>query len=180
MRVKDINPGPGGSDPFRFTVFGLTVLDTALYFSADDGTGPELWRTDGTEGGTVRVKDINPSTGSLVSELTVFGAALYFSADDGVSGPELWKSDGTEAGTVRVKDINTAPGAGSAPNALTVFNNALYFSADDGVSGRELWKSDGTDAGTMRVKDICPGSCSGLPFLVILSVRNEALRPTNH
>jgi ELWxxDGT repeat protein len=123
----------------------------------------------------VRVKDINPSTGSLVSDLTVFGAALYFSADDGVSGPELWKSDGTEAGTVRVKDINTAPGAGSAPNALTVFNGALYFSANDGVTGRELWKTDGTDAGTTQVKDLCPGSCSGLPFLVILSVRNEAL-----
>ncbi len=117
------------------------------------------------------MKDINPSTGSLVSELTVFGAALYFSADDGVSGPELWKTDGTVGGTVQVKDINTAPGAGSAPNALTVFNNALYFSADDGVTGRELWKTDGTDAGTLQVKDICPGSCSGLPFLVILSVR---------
>jgi len=71
VQVKDINLGPGGSDPFRFTVFG-----TALYFSADDGvTGPELWRTDGTEGNTVLVKDINanPGTGSLVSELTVFG-----------------------------------------------------------------------------------------------------------
>ncbi len=188
VRVKDINPGPGGSDPFRFTEFG-----SALYFSADDGvTGPELWKTDGTEGGTVRVKDINPgtegntvlvmdinpSTGSLVSELTVFGAALYFSADDGVSGPELWKTDGTN--TMQVKDINTAPGAGSAPNALTVFNNALYFSANDGVTGRELWKTDGTDMGTMQVKDLCPGSCSGLPFLVILSVRNEALRSAKH
>jgi ELWxxDGT repeat protein len=117
----------------------------------------------------VRVKDINPGAGSLVSELTVFGAALYFSADDGLTGPELWKSDGTEGGTVRVKDINPASGAGSAPNAFTVLNNALYFSADDGVTGRELWKTDGTETGTMQVKDLCPGSCSGLPFLVILS-----------
>jgi len=81
---------------------------------------------------------------------------------------------------VRVKDINTASGAGSAPNALTVLNNALYFSADDGVTGRELWKTDGTDTGTMQVEDLCPGSCSGLPFLVILSVRNEALRSAKH
>jgi len=49
--VKDINPGPGGSSPF-----GFTVLNNALYFSADDGTnGFELWRSDSTEAGTVRV-----------------------------------------------------------------------------------------------------------------------------
>jgi len=118
--------------------------------------------------------------------LTVFNNALYFSASDGVTGVELWKSDGTVGDAVQVKDI--APGVGSvggiqaplssSPSGFTVFNNALYFSADDGVSGRELWKTDGTV--TMQVQDICPGSCSGLPFLVILSVRNEALRSTKH
>ena len=32
-----------------------------LFFTGDDGmSGRELWRSDGTEAGTVRVKDINP------------------------------------------------------------------------------------------------------------------------
>src|SRR5260221_441643 len=141
VQVKDIAPGAGSVAgvlaAFSSSPAGFAEVSNALYFPSDDGvTGPELWRTDGTEGNTVLVKDINPSTGSLVSELTVFGAALYFSADDGVSGPELWKTDGTN--TMQVKDINTAPGAGSAPNALTVFNNALYFSANAGFTGRAL------------------------------------------
>jgi ELWxxDGT repeat protein len=76
-----------------------------LYFRADDGnSGFELWKSDGTEAGTVRVKDI--SGGSLSpSDLTNVGGTIYFSANEGTSGYELWKSDGTEAGTVRVKDI---------------------------------------------------------------------------
>jgi len=103
VRVKDINPGANGSIPGGFTVF-----NNAVYFSAFDGaSGFELWKSDGTEAGTVRVKDINPGAGgSSPFGFTVLNNTLYFSADDGTNGFELWKSDGTEAGTVRVKDIS--------------------------------------------------------------------------
>ncbi len=126
------------------------------YFTAAGNGGKdfELRKTDGTEAGTVRVKEIKPGAdSSRPFGFAVFNNAVYFSAFDGTSGFELWKSDGTEAGTVRVKDIN--PGAGgSSPFGFTVLNNTLYFSADDGTNGFELWKSDGTEAGTVRVKDI--------------------------
>jgi len=39
----------------------LTVFSGAPYFQTDDGaSGIELWKTDGTGAGTVRVEDINP------------------------------------------------------------------------------------------------------------------------
>jgi ELWxxDGT repeat protein len=77
---------------------------------------------DGTDAGTVRVKDINPGAGSSFSNVgfAVFNGALYFSATDGTSGFELWKTNGTDAGTVRVKDINPAAGS-SNPLGLTPF-----------------------------------------------------------
>jgi ELWxxDGT repeat protein len=49
----------------------LTNVDGTLYFTANDGTsGYELWKSDGTEAGALRVKDIRsgaPSSGAGTS-----------------------------------------------------------------------------------------------------------------
>src|SRR5882762_675116 len=137
------------------------ALGPGLFFAASDGaSGVELWKTNGTDPGTVCVKNINPGAGSGPLGLTVFNGALYFLANDGASGEELWKSDGTVAGTALVNDIYPGP-VGSSPFGFTVFNGALYFAANDGSSGFELWKTDST--GTMLVKDIKTGLLGSSP-----------------
>ncbi len=50
---------------------------------------------DGTETGTILVKDIppdNPTGSNGPRNLTAVGGALFFSANDGVHGRELWFS----------------------------------------------------------------------------------------
>ncbi|OYD92880.1 hypothetical protein CDG76_19380 [Nostoc sp. 'Peltigera membranacea cyanobiont' 210A] len=157
--IKDINPGGASSSPQN-----LTNVNGTLYFRANDGSGGfELWKSDGTEAGTVRVKDIFSGTVSSTPQyLTNFNGTLYFNANDGSNGTELWKSDGTEAGTVRVKDIFSGTGS-SFPQYLTNVNGTLYFIAYDSSNGTELWKSDGTEAGTVRVKDIFSGTSGSNP-----------------
>jgi hypothetical protein len=164
--VKDIATGD--------TVFGpqdLTALGNLLYFTAEDGiSGRELWKSDGTAAGTVRVRDIKTGNSSSFrderdedeNQLVVVGSTLFFVAKDDRHGRELWKSDGTEAGTVLVKDIRSGD-EDSDPTNLMLFGNTLYFRADDG-SGMELWKSDGTETGTQRVKNINPGSVGSFPY----------------
>ncbi len=138
----------------------LTPVGNKLYFTSyHPAWGEELFVSDGSKAGTVRVKDIYAGfdKSSSPQQLTAVGTTLYFSATDGISGRELYKSNGTAAGTVRVKDIIRGVGS-SNPAELTNVNGVLYFTANDGINGYELWKSNGTDAGTIMVKDVRPGS----------------------
>lgn len=156
--VKDINPGVtssmGGEWPPLFTAIG-----SSLYFRADDGSnGLELWKSDGTEAGTVMIKDIAPIGSSTPASLTAVNGTLFFTADNGSVGTELWKSDGTEVGTVLVKDIRS--GGSITMHSPTATGGLLYFRTDDGTHGLELWKSNGTETGTILVKDINPNGNS--------------------
>lgn len=159
VKVKDINPAivdPGiGFGGIRLQGGFFTNVNGTLFFQANDGTsGSELWKSDGTEGGTVRVRDIRlGNQNSYPQDLTNVNGTLFFTAADS-TGRELWKSDGTEAGTARVRDILAFNNRGSYPFYLTNVSGTLFFSANDGSSGVELWKSDGTPTGTTRVKDI--------------------------
>lgn len=114
--VKDIAPGTASSLPNESFPSEALAVGPNMFFPADDAShGSELWKSDGTEQGTVLVKDINPSGASSPTRLMDLGGSVLFFADDGTHGAELWKSDGTQAGTVLVKDIN--PGAaGSSPS----------------------------------------------------------------
>jgi ELWxxDGT repeat protein len=66
VRVKDINVGAGYAFPVDNLRPNLTNVAGTLFFLAHDGhSGYELWRSDGTANGTVRVKDINPGAGGV-------------------------------------------------------------------------------------------------------------------
>ena len=160
--VKDINPGTNNSFTYQS---GFTAIGSTLYFSATDGTnGLELWKSDGTNAGTIMVKDINLSSSSGPKNLTNVNGTLFFTANNGINGRELWKSDGTEAGTLMIKDLN--PSLTDDIGLIYVlinFNGTLFFSANANNNGTELWKSDGTEAGTVMVIDINPGFTFDVP-----------------
>jgi ELWxxDGT repeat protein len=148
VMVKDIFPGqyrgayiyPNSSFPSN-----LTSVSGTLFFTANDWSGRELWKSDGTASGTVLVKDIRPgSAWSYPSWLTNVNGTLFFAANNDTTGRGLWKSDGTAAGTTLVYSTSSAN--------LTNVNGTLFFQ-----SGSQLWKSDGTAAGTVMLKDIRPG-----------------------
>jgi ELWxxDGT repeat protein len=172
--VKDIRPGPDGSNPLR-----LQVANGLLFFAADDGlTGYELWKSDGTEEGTTLVKDIWPgeATSNLSSsDFVAFRDELFFVADDGINGVELWKSDGTAAGTQLVKDIYPGPLSSVVPAEWkpVELDGLLYFAATSPEAGYELWSTDGTEAGTRLTYDLVPGRMSGVPE--DLTVNNGSL-----
>ena len=163
--VKDINAimDADAEDGRTFTSYpqNLYVWNGVLYFAADDGfTGVELWKSDGTESGTVLVKNIaDADAHGYPSDFMALGSRLLFAAQNDTYGSELWSTDGTEAGTQLVKDIN--PSGDGYPYGLVKSGNTVFFMADTGDYGTELWKSDGTEGGTALVADLTPGSESG-------------------
>tara|TARA_S200000501_G_scaffold23586_1_gene20394 strand:- start:5133 stop:7310 length:2178 start_codon:yes stop_codon:yes gene_type:complete len=150
--VKDINYGSSDSSPSMFESMG-----GELFFSADDGiSGMELWKSDGTNSGTVIVSNIaaNGSSSWPGQKISV-GDTLFFTANNGISGNELWKSDGTYSGTSLVKDIVSGSSDGGVSNMIE-FDGDLYFIAYSsspgvGTQGTEVWRSNGSDSGTVRI-----------------------------
>jgi large repetitive protein len=164
-RLADLNPGSGDSAPQNFTVAGKT-----LFFAADDGVrGCELWRSNGTSAGTVRVADIWPGPmGSTPAELVPAGSGdrVLFSANDGATGREAWVSDGTAVGTRRVADA--VPGAGgAAPTNFVRVGTRFVLSAYAPSRGREPHVLPLVDTGGWLAEAYgtgCLGS-SGVPLL---------------
>lgn len=175
--VKDIIAGPEGSN---FTNnYNLFSNGSYLLFSANTpSSGVELYKSDGTAGGTVVLKDISPlGDSSNPREFFQLNNIVLFLADDSTHGEELWKTDGTAGGTVMVKDIN--PGAASSTANMFfffgfhLFNNHVYFKATDGNSNGQLWSTDGTTGNTVMLKDIIPGNGT-VSFILITDGVNLA------
>ena len=62
MLVQDIFVGAESSAPIE-----LTDLDGELFFAATNAeNGAELWKSDGTDTGTVLVQDINVGSGGRI------------------------------------------------------------------------------------------------------------------
>ncbi len=168
--VKDIFPGSASSFPAY-----ITLVDNKLFFSSNDGIhGFELWKSDGTEEGTILVKDINPNGNGIPYDPALdegninlnphsfsnVNGTLFFTANDGINVLQLWKSDGTEGGTIQLEEVNNKV---KGITNLFAIGDILYFSGSTDQEGKELWRTDGTGAGTYLAADINPGPGSSNP-----------------
>ena len=175
--VRDINPsaGAGAPGPRRGPTQLTPVGDGRVYFAANDGSsGYELWHSDGTSAGTVRVLDLN--TGAASShplDLTPYGNLLYFTASDNSNGRQLWVTDTLTNTTSQLSSRGMLAdgsqfyvplGYGGNDRNLTLAGETLFFSAysrqTSTISGYELWGLDlpplvsmGTSAVERRSED---------------------------
>lgn len=185
--LKDINPGTEGAfsdwGEFEFVPYFPTP-NLILFAAKQASTGRELWKTDGTSGGTVLLKDINPGTGDgldldrdfldgITGDARYDSNNRYYFIGRNADGEEPWFTDATTAGTQQLKDVN--PGAaGSDPVYASIYgnsngtltrnftqNNKFLFTAVTASTGRELWVSEGTNATTQLTGQINAGVDSG-------------------
>lgn len=159
--VKDILPGVNHSEPKN-----LTPANDLLFFTAVDSSGQrDIWKSDGTSAGTVRIGANTDYTDSFGPEdLINVGGTIYFTGATFGTGRELWKVNSGNTGAAEVYDINTLPGESSLIRDMYSFNNKLIFVADDAGTritnavGAELWTSNGTPTGTTLLSNVLSGS----------------------
>lgn len=155
LRNFMLGPGVDSGPPMD-----LTAAGNALFFAVPSLPGPlELWKTDGTQAGTVPLEDLGGDESSR--RPFAFAAAvgrLYAVVNDGC---DLWTSDGTSDGTRLVWDIESAgntcrSGSETDPHGSLALVNAqgrLLFTPNDATHGRELW------AAPLAALLGCPGDC---------------------
>lgn len=157
--LKDIFAGSEGSNPNFLATLGNTVL-----FSAYDGHGYALWKTDGTVTGTVKTNGGSPNAnyqGPNPTPARIGSVLFYISMDH-----KLWRTNGSNAGTYPLTD-RFLDFFGPSPQKLAVLNGYVYFSADDGKHGFELWRSNGTVHGTGLFADVVPGPAASGPRNIV-------------
>ncbi|HYG01165.1 MAG TPA: PA14 domain-containing protein [Chryseosolibacter sp.] len=148
--VKDLNLGSG-------TGLGAMVVSNGILYFAGSTTGVDydLWKSDGTEEGTMLAVDM-PFTEGFGS-LTDVDGTIFFVNDslydwDYTVYTYLWKTNGTAESTVLVKAFE--PDYYNNLYHFNVMNGKLYFIRDYSVPDHFLMVSDGTEAGTQVVKRV--------------------------
>ncbi len=138
---------------------GLPLLRGRLLFIARRGeTGPSLWSTDGTRGGTLRLRRFAAIRGVALNAAQPLGERLFFSAVSETYGAEPWSTDGTPAGTRLLADLCAGP-CSSRPVFWLATGDRLFFEAASRDRGRGVWATDGTADGTTTATQPCPGGC---------------------
>ena len=138
--VKDINTDPNlATDPF-FSDF--VSHNGVLYFAARDTTnGIELWRSDGTDAGTVMI-DLRPgAVASSPAGIITADGSLFFEGGDPNSplGWAFYKSDGTQAGTHAVTNhmFAESTAAIAATQGADTLTGTPFADIIDGLRGND-------------------------------------------
>ncbi|TXI67504.1 MAG: T9SS type A sorting domain-containing protein [Flavobacterium sp.] len=163
--VKDINPGSAPSlngisnvyynEPNILNEKCFAILNGFLYFTAKDGIDNSIWKTDGTESGTIKVITIQQSGGYDNNRiiLNATNNKIFFktnTTNSSYGNNSLWSSDGTQAGTIHLYHTDITGPTQFKKNII--HDDNLYFSVYDS-NGLTLIKSDGTVGGTIVIKD---------------------------
>jgi len=162
--VRDIAPGPTWSitEPYqRMVVSG----DSVYFWASDNGSyAVNLWRSDGTATGTIRITNLGNEKQSpgAVAAIGTHGAIFT----DGYA-TRLFVTDGSIEGMSVVANLN---GIDSLTfDHMVTARGVVYF-----AGAGELWRTDGTASGTRRVAQIGNGSSieqmmelNGTLFLVV-------------
>lgn len=152
-RVVDLTPGVESSLLSHLAGLGRTlVFIREVPETTSSAARYELWRSDGTAAGTVRLRDFGETSVSWRDAR--LGDTLLFFLSDATRGTELWKTDGTAGGTALVSRLDAGP---TGIFDVLVSGRTAFFTLNDADGSTEVWRTDGSAGGTVRLDTLGPG-----------------------
>ena len=166
-RVVDLMPGPvaGASG-----IAGMYIYNNELYLSAriEDNFNWQLWKTDGTESGTVPVSADPVFYGVDARNLNQafeFNNKLYYYQSIASNGGRvMWATDGTQAGTQLAAPVPTGTynwALSAAPLADTLY----YIDRNPANNQLHVWKSLGDAASAVMLPHPAGGSPTPIDYV---------------
>lgn len=150
VMVKDINPGGANGALDYYSNVEMTNIGNTLYFRANDGiNGHQLWKTDGTDAGTIRLSALTDRLSQYCRFHVVNGKVLinsYNSQFYEQYDPATNQVSQTGYPFKGYFDQN------NDRNALFTGTH-LFYAGTDSVYGGEVWRSGGSTATTNRLQE---------------------------
>ncbi|HEX4959300.1 MAG TPA: ELWxxDGT repeat protein [Thermoanaerobaculia bacterium] len=158
--TRDINTRaeePASSFPAQM----LAVGDKLFFAASQEGSGRELWVSDGSGVGTQMLGDLCPGACDASPVLLGgTGGVLLFAVNvpNAQGRGEIWRSDGTRKGTFALRSAGSEPIYFSEPSfsvsGAVPLAGALLFSGCTPDFKCQLWKSNGTPEGTQPLQEV--------------------------
>lgn len=148
--VADVNDAPLSGYPQN-----LLVVDDSMYFSTEDSS---IWRTDGTNEGTIRLSVVpSKTTPTSLKHFTRLGDSVFFASGD----YDLWKTDGTAEGTVFVSSFVEEQQYGSILSIAAAGERVVVTVFNAGAQSYSVWSfaasEGGFDSELLVFRDSHPG-----------------------
>jgi ELWxxDGT repeat protein len=128
--TKPLKSFSGATRSYLLGAIGPIVLLTVQY-----DTYSELWKSDGTTAGTIRLLTMDNEFASHL-DVAVLNDVLFFTSYDYVTNQNrIWRTDGTPAGTYSYETEGQ-------PQGLTASGSYIYFTHYNSPYGTELYLID--------------------------------------
>lgn len=152
--VKDLNPnGNSVADYYDPNLKMSTSIGKFLYFRAKTGhaLGYDLFKTDGTDSGTIRVSRVPGDVGYYNQFPKINGKILFYSTESAY----YWQYDPatklvTETRYPAQADFSLNYGGRAAEVFL---DSVLFFESSDSLHGYEMWFTDGKQDAPRRLQE---------------------------
>ena len=148
--LMDIIPGNASSNPYN-----LTAIDNVIYFTVNDN---QIWRTDGTTGGTYIMVN-NPNITNVGGFIKANNFIFFYEGTTGSNGTRnIWRMQTTPNSAVEVLQATNLSFQNVDRGFYNLDDNNLLINAKTSAHGWSIWRTNGLVS--ELVKDLNPTNVS--------------------